>query len=1089
MNLIRSKHLVVHAVVTFWLLQVSSFGAPLKTDRFKIHDHGQPREFEIAKDEVNVLTKDREHKPQKLAARATAEETRRYADTLAKATGEEVELVLYETDKPRNEYTRRILTKQVLVQLSTDAQPAALPVLAKELPYAPGFFMAEAAETGGALELAVSLRSLPGVISAEPMLAKQQQKRLVPNDTLFTNQWHLRNTGQGGGTAGIDINVTNVWNTYRGAGIRIAIVDDGLQRTHPDLSPNYESVTSTNINSGTSNADPNVSADFHGTSCAGVAAARGNNALGVSGAAFEATLAGIRLIGGAATDAQEAIAMLHSNNVLFIKSNSWGPADDGKTLEGPGPLTTNAFVQGVTTGRGGKGTIYLWAGGNGLGANDNANYDGYANSIYTIAVAALTDQGQQAFYSEPGACLVVTAPSSGGASDITTTDLTGGNGYSGTDYASDFGGTSSATPLAAGIVALMLQANPNLGWRDVQEILISSATKVNPGDSDWITNGGGFHFNHKFGAGLINAGAAINLATNWANLATQTNVFSSQTGLSVSIPDNNATGITRSFDLSASNLRIEHVTVSVNINHNNRGHLAITLTSPNGTQSRLTEVHTDSGNNYANWTFSSVRHWGETSTGEWTVKIADLTAGTSGTLTSIRLTVYGGPPTPHVVADSAVLTAENCSAPNNAIDPNETVTVNFALKNTGGTNTSSLVATLLATGGVTSPSGPQNYGALTAGGGAVAQPFTFTASGTCGGSLTATLQLQDGPSDHGTVTYSFNLGALGAPVTNTYSSGGLSTAIPDLSTIEVPVSIVDSGAVSDVNVQVRLNHTFDGDLIIDLIHPDSTVINLVNRRGGSSNNFGSGANNCSGTFTVFDDAAATSITSGSAPFAGTFRPEQVLSVLNGKPVTGTWKLRVTDAAASDTGTLYCWQLQIGRQSSVCCVATDTDGDGVPDATDNCPAVPNADQLNNDGDASGDACDPDDDNDGLPDTWELTYGLDPFSASGNNGANGDPDGDGFTNAQELAAGTEPNNSASALRITSLAIESNDIRVTWSMGSGKTNALQRAAGDNGSYSNNFADIFIVTNTVGTVTNYLDEGAVSNVPASYYRVRLPQ
>jgi subtilisin-like proprotein convertase family protein len=274
--------------------------------------------------------------------------------------------------------------------------------------------------------------------------------------------------------------------------------------------------------------------------------------------------------------------------------------------------------------------------------------------------------------------------------------------------------------------------------------------------------------------------------------------------------------------------------------------------------------------------------------------------------------------TPLVTGDSATLTIEGCSAANGAIDPDETVTVNFALKNVGLADTTNLVATLLATGGVTSPSTPQAYGALSTNGTPVTKSFTFTANGTCGSNITATLQLQDGAAPLGTVVFNFTLGSLGAPVTANYSSGGLATAIPDVSTIEVPLTVTDEGAISDVNVRVRLNHTYDGDLIITLVHPDGSTVTLASGRGGSVDNYGSGANNCSGTFTVFDDAAATAISSGTAPFAGTFRPEQILSALNGKPSNGTWKLRIQDTAAQDIGTLGCWELQISRQPYTCC---------------------------------------------------------------------------------------------------------------------------------------------------------------------------
>jgi hypothetical protein len=101
---------------------------------------------------------------------------------------------------------------------------------------------------------------------------------------------------------------------------------------------------------------------------------------------------------------------------------------------------------------------------------------------------------------------------------------------------------------------------------------------------------------------------------------------------------------------------------------------------------------------------------------------------------------------------------------------------------------------------------------------------------------------------------------------------------------------------------------------------------------------------------------------------------------------------------------------------------------------------------------------------------------------------DPDGDGMSNTNEFLAGTDPTNSASAFRITSIASTGNDVLVTWTMGSGKTNALQATTGDaDGGYSNNFNDLFVVTNTVGTTTNYLDAGAATNFPSRYYRIRL--
>ncbi|MGH9967909.1 MAG: S8 family serine peptidase, partial [Pyrinomonadaceae bacterium] len=256
-----------------------------------------------------------------------------------------------------------------------------------------------------------------------------------------------------------------------------------------------------------------------------------------------------------------------------------------------------------------------------------------------------------------------------------------------------------------------------------------------------------------------------------------------------------------------------------------------------------------------------------------------------------------------VEAGPATITAESCSPSNGSIDPGETVTINFTLNNVGTLATTNLVATLQATGGVTSPSGPQNYGSIPPGGGSASRPFTFTASGNCGDTLTATFQLQDGATDLGTVTFTFSLGGLGAPITASYSTGNIAVPIPDVATVEVPITVPDNGVVNDVNVRVRLNHTFDGDLVISLVHPDGTVIPLASNRGGSGQNFGTGSNDCSGTPTVLDDEAATAISSGVAPFAGSFRPESPLSGMDGKPTPGTWKLRVADTAALDVGTI------------------------------------------------------------------------------------------------------------------------------------------------------------------------------------------
>jgi subtilisin-like proprotein convertase family protein len=291
---------------------------------------------------------------------------------------------------------------------------------------------------------------------------------------------------------------------------------------------------------------------------------------------------------------------------------------------------------------------------------------------------------------------------------------------------------------------------------------------------------------------------------------------------------------------------------------------------------------------------------------------------TNGNTTTINQCILGSP---LIAAAGSTITAESCEPADNALSPNETVTISFGLKNAGTASTSSLVATLQATGGVTSPSGSQNYGAIVPDNTTVvSRPFTFTVDPAklCGDTVTATFDLQDGATNLGTVTFTLQVGAAGAPTSATYSSGNIATPIPDVSSVEIPINVPDAGLVDDVNVRVRLNHTFDGDLVISLIHPDGTIIPLANNRGGGGDNFGTGANDCSGTPTVFDDGAALAISAGTAPFAGSFRPDTALSGLNGKPSVGTWKLRVADTAALDTGTIGCVQLEIRRLRFICC---------------------------------------------------------------------------------------------------------------------------------------------------------------------------
>ncbi len=342
------------------------------------------------------------------------------------------------------------------------------------------------------------------------------------------------------------------------------------------------------------------------------------------------------------------MGLAHSNSVVDVSNNSWGY---GPGFQAP-PVMEAALLNGIT-GRNGLGKIFVFAAGNG-GPSDDVNLNTLANSIYTIAVGALNDQGVRASYSTPGSALVISAPSGRDATrrqGSTTTDGTGTNGYNPLVFTGDlpdqnytqfFNGTSSASPVVSGVVALMLQANPNLGWRDVQEILIRSARQINPSDTGWAVNAAGYHFHHDYGAGMVDAAAAVTLAKTWTNLGPQVSEASNLSGLSIVIPDNNTTGITVQLVVTNSSLRAEHVKINLDVLHTFRGDLEMYLTSPNGTTSRLVQaIAAGPIDNYIDFPFMTVRNWGETANGIWTLRIVDLAPADVGTLTGARMTVYG----------------------------------------------------------------------------------------------------------------------------------------------------------------------------------------------------------------------------------------------------------------------------------------------------------------------------------------------------------------------------------------------------------------------------------------------------------------
>jgi subtilisin-like proprotein convertase family protein len=613
---------------------------------------------------------------------------------------------------------RQLLTHRLALKVRPGQDVAKLAtrhrlVVREQVAGLPDTYILEARDDGltAALDAANALYETEGVVYAAPLIGRRHARRALPNDPLFAQQWHLWNTGQvPGAVAGNDIDVRGAWDYATGVGINIAIVDDGLQIAHPDLAPNVRVDLCIDLNHpGRTDPSPESGNTFdnHGTVVAGLAAARGDNGLGVCGAAPRASLVGVRLISdtvATSTDQDDADAMLHlatpaaAADRVSVSNNAWGPDDDGMTLDGAGPLMRDAQLSGVTNGRGGKGIVYVWAGGNGWDNYDDANYDGYANSRFVIAVAATGPDGKWTSYGESGACLLVNAPGGEfGGAGMVSTDRTGTTGYASGDYVpaslSEVG-TSYSAPLVAGVVALALEANPNLTWRDVQHLLLRTAVRNDSANATWVANGAPANiagaprrFSHFYGYGRVDAAAAVAAARHWVPVpqpatALDAPLVATQTidNTGGPIPDATVGGpgvLTVTGNIAApADFHAERVELAVKVTHRFRGDLHFQLTSPSGMVTDIPSRPYDNGDDF-DWTFTSVAHWGEAPNGNWVLKISDEAPGFAGTLNTWSLKVYGytdASPTITAIAAQSTNKSTTLTVPLDFGDPDTDIT-------------------------------------------------------------------------------------------------------------------------------------------------------------------------------------------------------------------------------------------------------------------------------------------------------------------------------------------------------------------------------------------------------------------------------
>lgn len=543
-------------------------------------------------------------------------------------------------------------------------------------------------------------------------------------DPLYRYQWHLENTKQSSfstssGTLGFDINQAALLSQgINGSGVLVAISDTGIETEHEDLAANYLSGVSKNFqNTAPFDGDPepdfSEDGDMHGTAVTGIIAAVAKNSIGGRGVASSAKFGGFNFLAtGVTQDLTNYLFQMTGPFDIFNYSYGGDPNHySAFSSNAERSAIINAYKTGVTSGRFGKGAIYIKSAGNeyviDFSDNEfdwepiilgNATFLEENNYPYTIIAAAVNAHGKSSSYSSPGPNLWISAPGGEFGDDspaIVTTDFSGcSKGNSRNDskantfekganalnkncnYTSTMNGTSSAAPNVSGVVALMLQANPTLKWRDVKHILASKAAMVDFSTNNkshplgtsfdlsghvyqygWKKNAANYWFHNYFGFGMVDAEASVEMAKNYSldlgelkdtlNANDGNWLYSSGT-LNSAIPNNSATGTQNNISVKH-NLIVEAVQLKANVNHDYISNIGIELTSPSGTKSIITNINSNVlDSNLTDAIFLSNAFYGEKSEGNWTIKLIDGanlnpdgTTGTSGTLVNWSINVYG----------------------------------------------------------------------------------------------------------------------------------------------------------------------------------------------------------------------------------------------------------------------------------------------------------------------------------------------------------------------------------------------------------------------------------------------------------------
>lgn len=493
--------------------------------------------------------------------------------------------------------------------------------------------------------IAQNLLAEPATEYCHPELIRKRRNRAV-----FPFQWHLKKMTINSNVINQHASVEAAWSMSEGAGVTIAVIDDGMDLGHEEFRGAGKIIAPRDVTRRSNDPRPG-NGDHHGTACAGVACANGE--FGASGVAPRARLMPIRLASGLGSQNEADAFVWAAQNGADVISCSWGP-EDGTWWDPNDPLhrqkvplpdsTRLAIDFAINNGRNGKGCVVLFAAGNG---NESVDNDGYASYAKVIAVAACNDLGSRSDYSDFGKAVWCAFPSSNGnpslTSGIWTTDRTGPAGYNPGqvsrgdvrgNYTNSFGGTSSACPGAAGVAALILAKSPHLRWDEVREIMKNSADKIDAANGNYDASGRSAWY----GYGRLNARKAVELA---APAQLRPSVIAS-VKQDVPIPD------LKSAQLSvqvAETRPLTSLKVTVDIEHTYRGDLVVTLKAPAASSITNIVLHNRSGGgaNNIKATYDAVNTLalaaavGKSPAGKWTLLVEDRARQDVGRIRELKL--------------------------------------------------------------------------------------------------------------------------------------------------------------------------------------------------------------------------------------------------------------------------------------------------------------------------------------------------------------------------------------------------------------------------------------------------------------------